>query len=90
MAWCKQCGYGNRDYNFNHCGHCQATDMVEDDPFAEARKNPQTLSSARKEYEKNNKQGKGKGKKQDGSKMKEEIAGITRGDLKSRDYETFA
>jgi len=87
--WCKVCHYGSPDYEFNHCGHCGGTDMVKENPFTEARKNPHTLSTARKQWEKENKKG-GKGKKQDGTKMKEEIADITRGDLKSRDYETFA
>lgn len=82
--WCKVCSYGSPDYNFKHCGHCGGTDLVSENPFTEARKSPRTLRDTRKDA-------KNKAKKvEDNTALTKEVEDITKGNLKSRDYETFA
>ena len=52
--WCKVCSYGTADYKFDHCGQCGGTDMVKDNPFQEAKKNPRTLRDTRKDIKNKN------------------------------------
>ena len=81
--WCKVCSYGNANYKFDHCGQCGGTDMVKDNPFTEAKKNPRTLRDTRKDIKNKNRSAK------DGDSMTKEIDKLTRGSVKSRDYQSY-
>ena len=81
--WCKVCSYGSPDYDFDHCGHCGGTDLVKENPFQEARKNPRTLRDTRKDIKNKNRSS------QDKDSMTKEIDTLTRGSVKSRDYTTY-
>jgi len=81
--WCNKCHSGNPYLAMETCGVCRSTDVTDKDPFEKARQKPRSIRAMwkRKDY-------KAPTKKQEDVNS-EEIADVTKGNLRGRDYTQF-